>query len=67
MIARTQFRFWLVAIALLACGALFGFDGLLLALPAGAVMGVLSHFAAGRYRDSRYFRGDPPWLNSPST
>lgn len=57
---------WII-FALLAGGALFGFVGLLLAVPAAAVIGVLSRFAAGRYRDSHYFRGDPPWPNFPST
>ncbi len=56
-----------VIFALLAGGALFGFVGLLLAVPSAAVIGVLARFAVGRYRDSRYFRGDPPWPSSPST
>jgi predicted PurR-regulated permease PerM len=56
-----------VIFALLAGGALFGFVGLLLAVPIAAVIGVLSRFGVAQYRNSRYFRGDPPWPNSPST
>ncbi len=56
-----------VIFALLAGGALFGFVGLLLAVPAAAVIGVLTRFAAERYRRSRYFIGDPPWPSSPSS
>ncbi len=56
-----------VIFALLAGGALFGFVGLLLAVPIAAVIGVLTRFAVVQYRDSRYFRGDPPWPNSPSS
>jgi predicted PurR-regulated permease PerM len=56
-----------VIFALLAGGALFGFVGLLLAVPTAAVIGVLTRFAVAQYRNSRYFRGDPPWPSSPST
>jgi predicted PurR-regulated permease PerM len=56
-----------VIFALLAGGALFGFVGLLLAVPVAAVIGVLIRFAVVQYRDSRYFRGDPPWPSSPSS
>jgi predicted PurR-regulated permease PerM len=56
-----------VIFALLAGGTLFGFVGLLLAVPSAAVIGVLTRFAVAQYRESRYFRGDPPWPNSPST
>jgi predicted PurR-regulated permease PerM len=38
-----------VIFALLAFGTLFGFLGVLLALPAAAVIGVLVRFALGRY------------------
>ena len=55
-----------VIFALLAGGSLFGFVGLLLAVPAAAVIGVLTRFAVLRYRDSRYYPGDP-WPNSPSS
>ena len=56
-----------VIFALLAGGALFGFVGLLLAVPSAAVIGVLTRFAVARYLGSRFFRGDPPWPSSPST
>lgn len=41
-----------VMFALLAGGALFGFTGILLAVPAAAVIGVLGRFAIGRYKQS---------------
>jgi predicted PurR-regulated permease PerM len=56
-----------VIFALLAGGTLFGFVGLLLAVPVAAVIGVLTRFAVQQYLASRYFRGDPPWPSSPST
>ncbi len=56
-----------VIFALLAGGTLFGFVGLLLAVPAAAVIGVLVRFATQQYLASRYFRGDSQWPNSPST
>ncbi len=48
-----------VIFALMAGGALFGFLGLLLAVPAGAAIGVLTRFAVSRYRESPYFQGTP--------
>jgi predicted PurR-regulated permease PerM len=56
-----------VIFALLAGGTLFGFVGLLLGVPAAAIIGVLIRFAAARYRESRYYRGDPSWPSSPSS
>jgi len=47
-----------VIFALLAGGSLFGFIGLLLALPIAAVLGVLVRFAISRYLDSPYYYGD---------
>jgi predicted PurR-regulated permease PerM len=44
-----------VIFALLAGGALFGFVGVLLALPTAAVIGVGVRFGMGRYMQSRYF------------
>ena len=41
-----------VIFALFAGGTLFGFVGVLLAVPAAAVIGVLTRFALGRYRHS---------------
>ena len=49
-----------VMFALLAGGSLFGFTGVLLAVPAAAVIAVLVRFLLGRYLDSRYFKGGPP-------
>jgi predicted PurR-regulated permease PerM len=46
-----------VIFALMAAGALFGFLGVLLAVPAGAAVGVLARFAIARYRESPYFQG----------
>jgi predicted PurR-regulated permease PerM len=46
-----------VIFALLAGGALFGFIGILLAVPAGAAVGVLVRFGISRYRESPYFQG----------
>lgn len=44
-----------VIFALLAFGKLFGFLGVLLALPAAAVIGVLVRFGMGRYLDSPFY------------
>ena len=46
-----------VIFAVLAGGLLFGFVGVLLALPMAAVVGVLVRFALQRYLDSRYYGG----------
>jgi predicted PurR-regulated permease PerM len=46
-----------ILFALMAGGALFGFVGILLAVPAGAAIGVLARFALSRYRQSAYFDG----------
>jgi predicted PurR-regulated permease PerM len=56
-----------VIFALLAGGALFGFVGVLLALPAAAVIGVLARFALSRYLDSRYYgHGVPAGVPPPA-
>lgn len=44
--------------ALLAFGSLFGFVGLLIAVPLAASLGVLVRFGTDRYRQSVYFKGD---------
>jgi predicted PurR-regulated permease PerM len=49
-----------VIFALLAGGALFGFVGVLLGLPAAAVVGVLTRFALTRYKASHLFHGGLP-------
>ncbi len=46
-----------VIFALMAGGALFGFVGILLALPVAAVIGVGVRFAVSRYKESGYFLG----------
>ena len=50
---------WLI-FALLAFGYLFGFLGLLLAVPLAAAVGVLTRFALGRYRSSAFYTGNGP-------
>lgn len=47
-----------VMFGVLAGGALFGFLGVLLAVPACAVIGVLLRFAIGRYKESHLYLGD---------
>jgi len=46
-----------VMFALLAFGTLFGFVGVLLAVPVAAVIGVLARFGLGRYLRSRLYHG----------
>ena len=48
---------WII-FALLAGGAVFGFTGVLLAVPVAAVIGVLTRFAIARYLDSPLYRGN---------
>jgi predicted PurR-regulated permease PerM len=50
---------WLI-FALLASGYLFGFVGLLLAVPLAAAIGVLTRFAIRRYRASPLYSEDRP-------
>jgi predicted PurR-regulated permease PerM len=47
---------WII-FSLLAGGALFGFTGVLLAVPVAAVIGVLVRFATGRYLESSLYGG----------
>lgn len=49
---------WLI-FALAAFGALFGFVGLLVAVPVAAAVGVVVRHLLGVYRDSALYRGDP--------
>ncbi len=49
---------WLM-FALLAFGYLFGFVGLLVAVPLAAAIGVLVRFGLGRYLESTLFKGQP--------
>jgi predicted PurR-regulated permease PerM len=49
-----------IMFGLFAGGALFGFVGILLAVPIFAVIGVLTRFALDRYRDSLLYHGGRP-------
>lgn len=49
-----------VMFALLAGGSLFGFVGVLLAVPVAAVIGVLARFSLGRYMASPLYLGGEP-------
>jgi predicted PurR-regulated permease PerM len=55
-----------VIFALFAGGALFGFVGVLLAVPAAAVIGVLARFALSRYVRSSLYDAPPPESETPS-
>lgn len=46
-----------VMFALFGFGALFGFTGLLVAVPTAAALGVVIRFALGRYLESDYYHG----------
>ncbi|MGL4280481.1 MAG: AI-2E family transporter [Albidovulum sp.] len=48
---------WLL-FALSAFGTIFGFVGMLVAVPVAAALGVLVRFAISQYLDSRLYRGD---------
>jgi len=50
---------WLI-FALLAFGYLFGFVGLLVAVPLAATIGVLARFALRRYLESALYTGGTP-------
>ncbi len=47
---------WLL-LALSVFGSIFGFVGMLVAVPLAAALGVLARFASSQYRDSRLYRG----------
>ena len=47
---------WLI-FALSVFGTIFGFVGMLVAVPVAASIGVLARFAIGQYKDSRLYRG----------
>jgi len=51
---------WLM-FALSAFGSLFGFVGLLIAVPAAAGIGVLTRFLIEQYKDGRLYRGSAEW------
>lgn len=54
-----------VMFAVLAGGQLFGFVGVLLALPVAAVAMVLLRYAYGHYLESRFYGGVPPRPSAP--
>ncbi|HZX78504.1 AI-2E family transporter [Lysobacter sp.] len=54
-----------VIFAVLAGGQLFGFLGMLLALPVAAVVNVLLRYAQERYRHSRLYVGEHPLSDEP--
>lgn len=58
-----------VMFALLAGGSLFGFTGVMLAVPVAAVIGVLVRFGLRRYRESPLFHGGvvPPGEGPPAS
>jgi len=58
---------WMI-FALFAFGYLFGFVGLLVAVPVAAVIGVLARFALGRYLASSFYQGgaEGPGLPGPA-
>jgi predicted PurR-regulated permease PerM len=55
---------WLM-FALFAFGSLFGFTGLLIAVPLAATVGVLVRFALAQYRASPIYRGDRSFNERP--
>jgi predicted PurR-regulated permease PerM len=55
-----------VLFALLAGGALYGFIGILFALPVGAAIGVLVRYMREYYFNSPYYLGKKPFLNQDS-
>ncbi|TRD16673.1 AI-2E family transporter [Palleronia caenipelagi] len=50
---------WLL-FALTAFGSLFGFVGMLVAVPVAAVLGVVARFLIGKYRNSALYLGEDP-------
>ena len=57
---------WLM-FALLAFGSLFGFLGLLLAVPVAAAIGVVARFGVKRYLESRLYHDGTPILAADAT
>ncbi|TCO69280.1 AI-2E family transporter [Rhodovulum euryhalinum] len=54
---------WLI-FALSAFGSVFGFVGMMVAVPVAAALGVLTRFAIAQYKDSRLYKGIA-WLREP--
>jgi predicted PurR-regulated permease PerM len=57
---------WLI-FALTAFGTVFGFLGMLIAVPVAASIGVIMRFAVEQYQDSRLYNGLQTGVASPST
>jgi predicted PurR-regulated permease PerM len=55
---------WLM-FALFAFASLFGFLGMLIAVPAAAAVGVVARYMLRRYLASRFYRGEPEEGSSP--
>ena len=53
-----------IMFALLAGGAVFGFVGVLVAVPTAAMIGVLVRHLMGRYRESEIYRGEQAGLKA---
>lgn len=56
---------WII-FALLGFGSVFGFTGLLVAVPVASAVGVLLRFATRRYRESPIYTGELPGERPPS-
>ena len=56
---------WLM-FALFAFGSLFGFTGMLVAVPAAAAVGVVIRFGLGRYLESELYKGKPVRKQAPA-
>lgn len=56
---------WLM-FALFAFGSLFGFTGMLIAVPAAAAVGVVARFGISRYLDSELYHGEKPKKRAPA-
>ncbi len=55
---------WLM-FALFAFGSMFGFTGMLIAVPAAAAVGVVMRFGLGRYLESELYKGKPQPAKKP--
>ncbi len=56
---------WLM-FALFAFGSLFGFTGMLIAVPAAAAVGVIMRFGLGRYLESELYKGKSQPVKTPA-
>jgi predicted PurR-regulated permease PerM len=48
-----------ILFAVMAGGSMFGLTGMLLAVPVAAIIGVLTGFAIGRYKESDFYKTNP--------